>query len=118
MEKAEMDNKIYMVRVPDSLENSDWIVVAPDAEAAARLYVDGVIGETLSVDAEEMAAAGVLEVDMLNREAEGEPRVIDWGGEEVRMIHGLHPAPIETETVSLDLFQEWTSHLEDVGLEP
>jgi hypothetical protein len=115
---AFVTNRIHIVRVPDSLENSDWVVVAPDAETAARLYVAGVIDDVLSVDSGEMAAAGVLEVDLVHMEATGEPRVIEWDSDEIRIIHGLRSTPLETEEVALDGFEEWIAHIEDVGLEP
>lgn len=112
----QVQNKFYIVRVPDSLENSDWIVVAPDAEAAARLYVSGVIGDVLSVDVEELAGSGRIEVDLVHGSASGEARLVVWESETAGL--NLQVTPIETETVSLDLFEEWTSHLEDVGLDP
>jgi hypothetical protein len=112
----QMKNRFHIVRVPDSLENSDWIVVAPDAEAAARLYVSGVIGDVLSVDVEELAGSGRLEVDLVDGAASGEARLVVWEGEAAGL--NLQATPIETEMVSLDIFEEWVSHLEDVGLDP
>lgn len=113
-----MSNNLYSVRVPRSAEDSEWLVAAKSSEAAAQLYIEGVIAEDLSVDAQELAEAGELYVDLISIEDAGLARVIDWSSPEAirRQVK-----PIVKSTLSLDgleIFGVWTAHLEAEGLEP
>ncbi|MCW3784180.1 hypothetical protein [Defluviimonas salinarum] len=111
-------NALFSVRVPRSAEDSEYLVVAASAEAAAGLYVAAVMAdgaEAISVEPEEMAEAGELYVDKIGEAAEGEPRILDWGSVET-ITRQLKP--IEKETVSLAGFEAWAAWLEDEGIEP
>ncbi|MCE6959357.1 hypothetical protein LAZ40_09865 [Cereibacter sphaeroides] len=105
---------LYSVTVPDSTEDSEFLVVAPDALAAATLYVEGVTGDQLAVDTEEMADAGELDVHLIGDQP-GEARVLQWGSDE-RVTRSL--GPIETTEVKLDGIEAWTRYAASEGLAP
>ena len=110
-----MTMKLYSVRVPRSVEDTEYLIVAKNADAAAEAYVQGIIDDELSVDAGEVAEAGELYVDLVNPAIEGPARTLSWGSTEL-VARSL--APIEKAKLSLSGIDVWQKHLEDEGIEP
>lgn len=72
-----MSNTRYLVSIPDSMEDTSWLIDAETLEAAADQYVAAALSETISVDIEEMEDAGSLQVRNLPVIG-ATARVIDW----------------------------------------
>lgn len=109
---------LYNVRIPRSVESTEWYVAAQTAEEAVRLYVDGVIDEMVSVDEGELTETGVLLVDLVGTEAAGEARVIQWHSEDSITDD---PRPIEEGEITLTAhpdWDRWRTHFEGEGLAP
>ncbi|HDZ53515.1 hypothetical protein LCGC14_0044710 [marine sediment metagenome] len=106
---------LYSVSVPNSMESSDWYVVARDATHAAEIYTQGVIDEKISVDAWEMDGARSLTVQWVGKNATGEPRWIDWGSTNTIT---MRLTPYEVDLVALADLANWNDFQKEQGLEP
>ena len=69
--------KLFSIRNPESVENSEYMVLADDHQQAAELYVQNIFDEGISVDEEELADQGSLEVTKLGDVAGG-ARILAW----------------------------------------
>lgn len=109
---------LYNVRIPRSIESTEWYVVAETAEDAMRLYVDGVVDEMVSVDEGELVETGSLYVDHVGRDASGAPRVINWGSSE-SITHDMRPiTKSEIKLTDHPDWDRWRTHFADDGLVP
>lgn len=70
--------QLFMVGHHDTVEDSFWRVAAESPEQAAQLYIQAMIDEEISVDEEELADLGELEVQTLIPEMPAAPGVIQW----------------------------------------
>lgn len=71
-------NKLFLVSVPDSEDNTDYFIYAEGPEAAATLYVKGCgDGEILTL-AYVDRGVGVLNVVQLPNVRSGESRIVSW----------------------------------------
>jgi len=106
---------LYSVSVPNSMESSDWYVVARDATHAAEIYTQGVIDEAISADPWEMDGAGSLTVQWVGKNATGDPRWIDWGSTNTIT---MRLTPYEVELVALKDLENWNEYRKEEGYEP
>lgn len=65
--------QLFMVGHHDTVEDSFWRVAAESPEQAAQLYIQAMIDEEISVDEEELADLGELEVQTLIPEMPAAP---------------------------------------------
>jgi hypothetical protein len=106
---------LYSVSVPNSMENSEWYVVARDVTHAAEIYTQGVLDDILSVDMGEMEDEAELKVELVGKNAKGAPRWIGWdSGETItrRMIS------YEVESVALADLANWSEYQAGDEMEP
>lgn len=89
--------KRFEVMVPDSVENSSFLVNAESHEEAADIYVRAVLEEQISVDGGEMEDAGRV-------------RVIAHGE---TMERGIVPWDGEDREVALDSLTAWAAREKD-----
>lgn len=106
---------LYTVSVSNSIEDTEYYLVARDCTHAAEIYVQAVIDDILSADLEEMEQEAALTVERVGKNATGEPRWIEWGSDEVitrRMM------PYDGEVVDLANLDNWKAYQSDEELEP
>ncbi|MEP3595312.1 hypothetical protein, partial [Parvibaculum sp.] len=106
---------LYTVSVSNSLEDTEYYVVARDCTHAAEIYVQAVIDDILSADLEEMEQEAALTVERVGKNAKGEPRWIEWASDDVitrRM------RPYDGEVVDLANLDNWKAYQSDEELEP
>jgi hypothetical protein len=105
---------LYSVRVPRSEEDTEWYIVAETSQLAAQLYLTCVNQDHIGGDPEAIYEAKALYVDHVGEDAEGEPRWIDWFGDETitrRMM------PYSKEEIDIQSFPEWDTLLTSIGFD-
>ena len=104
MESTSKMQKFFNVRIPDSVENTIWYVIAPDAEAAAVLYLQAADRGQISVDTGEMESIGRLQVDEISifRKASGMLGWVDCGTFTITPELRAKPIDLQGDTILIE----------------